>query len=137
MTGPIHYHSFRCIRSNDTHELTEALQYGAISPREYVHHRAHMIGEGNVLSYIVIPIFSSFVRGLGAWFVMMHAHRTPQLATPDDSRLSCGHVRDDVDATAPEPHELPLQDLPLDGIYARRDACRGRNGYAAGLRSHD
>jgi hypothetical protein len=42
---------------NYTIPLTEAAESEAISPDEYARRRASLVGENNILEYIIIPLF--------------------------------------------------------------------------------
>lgn len=42
--------------------LTEAAENGAITPDEYVRQRARIVGQGNILENLLIPLLSTFLR---------------------------------------------------------------------------
>jgi hypothetical protein len=42
--------------------LTEAAESGAISPDEYARRRASIVGENNILEYIIIPLLQALWR---------------------------------------------------------------------------
>jgi hypothetical protein len=44
--------------------LTEAAENGTITPDEYVRRRAGMVGQGNILENLIIPLFMMLWRKL-------------------------------------------------------------------------
>jgi hypothetical protein len=55
-----------------TISLTEAAESEAISPNEYARRRAGIVGEGNILEYIIIPLI------VGIWHHLFPPHAPNQ-----------------------------------------------------------
>jgi hypothetical protein len=65
------------IHAEETIELAEALERGRLSPREYVRLRAEMVGEGNVVDFVILPVLSSFLREVVNWIERFVPSRPP------------------------------------------------------------
>jgi hypothetical protein len=50
------------IQAEQTLELAESMEGGHLSVREYCRRRAQVVGEGNVIDFVVLPILRSLLR---------------------------------------------------------------------------